>query len=158
MNAEESNKPPERSVRLRDALSILGRMDERRNLSRMAFIFVFLASFCFAVFSFFVISDLILWEGVKETVARTIIALSWILIIPIWILTFLLVLSMLDRMGIRTAARQRLSGLTLSLDELHELRDRLADRAWKHGRIFQRVITDLTTEKTRARSDQPVTD
>ena len=148
MNADASSEHHERSVKLQDALTILGSVDVRRNLSPIAYIFVFLASFCFAVLSFFIISDLILWEGVKETVARSLIALSWILIIPIWILTFLSVLSMLDRIGIRSVAKRRLSDLMLSLGDLNELRDRLVDREWKYSRIFERVITDLTREQT----------
>jgi hypothetical protein len=158
MNADDAYEHDERSVKLHDALSILGSVDGRRNLNSLAYIFVFLFSSSFAVLPFFIISDLILLEGVKETVARSLIALSWVLIIPIWILTFLFVLSMLDRMGIRSAARRRLSGLTLSLDELHQLRDHLVNREWKHGRIFERVLTDLTKEKTRAGSDKPAAD
>ena len=158
MNADDCNEHDERRVKLHDALAILGSVDQRRNLNRMAYILVFFASSCFAVLAFFIISDLLLWEGVKETVARLLIAISWILIIPIWILTFLLVISMLDSMGIRSVARQRLSGLTLSLDELHELRDLLVDREWKHGRIFKSVITDLAKKQTRAGSDKPVAD
>ncbi len=161
MNADDSNEHAERTVKLHDALSILGSLDEHRNLNVLASIFVFFSSSGFAVLAFFVISDLILWEGVKEEVARGLIALSWILIIPIWILTFLFVRSMLEKMGfedLRSVARQHLSGLTLSLDELHELCCLLADREWKHGRIFESVITELANGKTRAGSDKPVAD
>ena len=157
MTEDVSSTHQQRSAKLHDALAILGLVDGRRNLGRAASIGVFFASAGIAVLAFFIISDLLLWPGVKETVARTLIVISWILIIPIWLLTFLFLMLILDRIGIRSDARQRLSGLTLSLDELHELRDRLTDRQWKHGRIFKRVIADLAKEKTKAGSDKPVT-
>ncbi len=157
MNADGPDKHPKPSAKLHDALTVLGRVDGRRNLNRTAIIFVFLFSFCFAVLAFFIISDLLLWQGIEETLARSLIAVSWVLIIPIWVLTFLFVMLILDKLGIRSVARRRLSGLTLDLDELHELRTHLAGRQWRHGRTFERVIADLAKQKARAGSDKPVT-
>lgn len=129
---------------------MLDGIDKHRNLHVIVSILLFFSSFGFAVLSFLVISDLLLWEGVKETVARFLIALSWILTFPIWFLTFLFAMSVLDAMGIkdlRSVARHRLSGLTLSPDELCELRDALAYREWKHRYIFESVVTDLAEGK-----------
>lgn len=146
MNADASHKNAERTANLDDALAILDGLEGHRNLNTATSILLFFSSSGFAVLSFFFISDLVLWEGVKETVAQLLIALSWILIFPIWILAFLFAMSLLDTMGIkdvRAVANHRLSALMLSPRELHELRDLLAHRERKHGHIFESVVTDL---------------
>ena len=78
------------------------------------------------------------------------VSLSWVLIIPIWALVFLLIMSVLGVMGIRdvrSAVRYSLSDLTLSQDQLRDLHKILVSRKWRHGRIFNSVIADLTKEQ-----------
>jgi hypothetical protein len=161
MNADVSNGHAERTVKVRDALSMLDSIDKHCNLHVSASILVFFSSFGFGILSFFVIYNLIIFDGITEFVALMLISISFVLIIPIWVLSFLFTMTMLDTMGIkdlRSITRHRLSGLTLSFDELRELREHLMDREWKHGRIFENVITDLANGRMRAGSDKPVSD
>ncbi len=159
MNADVSNGHAERTVKVHDALSMLDSIDKHRNLHVIAVILVFYFSFGIGILSFFIINNLLIFEGISRFLALGLVSISFVLIFPIWVLSFLFTTIMLDTMGIkdlRSITRYRLSDLTLSLDELHELRHHLVDREWKHGRIFENVITDLANGRTRAGSDKPV--
>lgn len=144
---EESSKHSERSAKLRDAVFLLEGIDSYRNLHVSVAIIFFIISAGSGVRTFFLLSDLSLWGEVSEYVALMITSICFVLIFPVWILTFFFFMFLLDVMGIkdlRTAARSRLSNLTLSLDELNELRDVLASREWRHGHIFKSVVADMT--------------
>ena len=134
----------------RDALFILEDIDKHRNLNTSVAVISFIFSAGFGVLAFlFLINEPVLWEGVSKQVALLLVAISWILIIPIWLLTFLLIISVLDVMGIedvRSVVRYRLSSLKLSHEQLHELQNILASRIWRHGHIFKSVIADLAKE------------
>ena len=137
----------------RDALFILEDIDKYRNLHSSAAIVSFLVSAGFAVLAFFLVNESVLWVGINEQVALLLVSISWVLIFPIWALIFLFMMSALYVMGImdvRSVVRYRLSNLTLSQDQLHELHNILASRNWKHGRIFKSVIADLTKEQLKS--------
>lgn len=142
-----------RRVALHDALSIFEDLDRYRHLRRSVAIVIFLVSAGFGVHAFFLISESVLWVGVDEQVAYLLVSLSLILIFPIMAVIFLVFMSALDAMGVRdlrAAVRYRLSKLSLSQDQLLELRDVLASRHWRHGRMFNSIIADLTTERRTA--------
>jgi hypothetical protein len=142
-------QPPSR----RDALVILEDMEKYRNLHSSVAVVSFFVSAGFGVLAFFLITESALWAGVAKPVALLIVAVSWVLIFPIWALIFLFIMSGLGAMGIRdvgSAVRYSLSNLTLSQDRLHELHRILASRNWRHGRIFKSVIADLTEEKLQS--------
>ena len=147
VSIENSIEQSRGAAKLRDALLILEDVDRNQNLHPAVAIISFVVSIGFSVRAFFFISELVLWEGINEFVALMMVSMSWVLIFPILIFTFLLILTVLRKMGIRdlrSLARYRLSNLALSLDELHELRDALASREWRHGHIFKDVVADLT--------------
>jgi len=152
MNASELHSVAGQPSSLSDAITALEALDRRRNLSVAAAIFLFFAASGVAVLSFFIISDLLLWAGVDELVARFLIALAWIAIFPVWILAFLAAMWLLDAVGIadmRAVAMHRLSALALGPGELDELHRAVANRQWQHGRIYERVIADLAHAPTR---------
>jgi hypothetical protein len=133
-----------------DALFILEDIDKYRNLHSSLAIISFFTSAGLAVLAFFLINESILCVGINEQVALLLVSISWVLIFPIWALIFLFMMSVLYVMGImdvRSVVRYRFSNLTLSRDQLHELHNILASRSWRHGRIFKRVIADLTKER-----------
>ena len=83
-------------------------------------------------------------------VAAALIAISWVLIFPIWALAFLVIMSVLYAAGIRdlrAVARSSLSGLDLSRAQLRDLQDAVASRTWRHGRLFKSIVADLTRER-----------
>ena len=140
--------PPRR----RDPLAILTGMDRYWNLHKSVAIACFFLSAALAVLAFFLINDLVLWMGVSKQVAAAFVALSWVLIFPIWALAFLLVMTVLYAVGIRdlrAIATTSLSSLALSRAQLRDLQDGLASRTWRHGRLFKRVVADLATERMR---------
>ena len=157
---EDSNEPSGRTGRLADAISALESLDECRNLHRGAAIFFFFVSAGIAVGAFFLIVDLfllindvVLTVKVSEYVASGILILSWMLIIPMWIVAFLLIFFLLDAVGIkdlRAATTSSLSDSRLNADELRDLRGVLTSRSWKHGGIFENAVADLTGEPENA--------
>jgi hypothetical protein len=151
---EDSTKSSGRTGKLAYAISVLESMDKCRNLHRGAAIFLFFVSAGIAVGAFFLIVDLfllinnvVLTVKISEYVASGILILSWMLIIPMWMVAFLLIFFLLDAVGIkdlRAATTSSLSSSRLNADELHELSGVLASRSWRHGRIFKNVVVDLT--------------
>jgi hypothetical protein len=142
-------KPPSR----RDALFILEDMDKYRNLHTGVAVVSFFVSAGFGVLAFFLITESVLWVGANKQAAMLLVSVSWVLIFPIWALTFLFIMALLGVMGIRdvrSVVRYSLLNLTLSQDQLHELHRILASRNWRHGRIFKSVIADLTKEQLGA--------
>jgi hypothetical protein len=134
----------------RDALFILEDIDKYRNLHPSVAVISFFVSAGFGVLAFFLINESVLWVGINEQAALLVVSISWVLIFPVWALIFLFIMSVLDVMGImdvRSVVRYRLSNLTLSQDQLHELHNILASRNWRHGHIFKSVIADLTKEQ-----------
>jgi hypothetical protein len=153
MNTEDANGRNGRRVALRDALSIFEDLDRYRNLRRGVAIVVFLVSAGCGVRAFFLLNESVLWAGIHEQLAYLLVCLAWVLLFPIMALVFLLIMSVLDAMGIkdlRAAVRYRLSNLSLSQDQLLELRDVLASRPWRHGRMFRKIISDLMIERQSA--------
>jgi len=138
--------PPDR----RDALSVLEDMDRCRNLNAGVAIASFFVAAGIGMLAFFEINDALLWAGISNQVAFLLISLSWALIFPIWALVFLMILFVLGAMGIkdvRAVLRQRLAARSLGRDQLRELRAIVASRRWRHRRIFERVLADLTRER-----------
>lgn len=147
---EDANNKTGRTVMLRDALYVLEDLEKYRNLHPSVAVLLFFVSAGISVLAFFLMNDSVLWVGIDEQVALLLVAMSWVLIFPIWVLSFLVIMLVLDALRIkdvRTIARRRLSKLTLSQDELHELHDILASRNWRHGHIFTSVIGDLTEKQ-----------
>ncbi|MCP4319125.1 MAG: hypothetical protein GY789_24825 [Hyphomicrobiales bacterium] len=136
-----------------DARSILEDVDRYRNLSTGVAIVSFFVSAGCGVVAFFIILDSALWAGVTEQGALFLVAISWVLIFPIWVLMFLFIRSVLDVLGIkdvRSVFRDRLKNLTLSREQVRELHDIVASRPWRHGPVFESVIADLTSERSES--------
>lgn len=157
---ENLNENFGRTDKLQDAIFILEDIDKCRNVHPGAAVFFFFASAGVSVTAFFsiydlflLINDAVLNVKVSEHVALTIISLAWIMIFPMWVLAFLLIFSVLGAMGftdVQSVTKYRLSNLELGFDELHELHAVLASRNWKHGRIFESVVADLTDEPSES--------
>lgn len=135
-----------------DALSVLERIDGYRNLHTGVAVLCFFVSAGFGVLAFFLATELALWFGVSKHAALLVVSVSWVLIFPVWVLVYLIVLSLLGALGIRdlrAAVRHRLSDLTLSPDQLRDLQGALVSRPWRHGRIFKRAIAELSEQQAR---------
>jgi len=138
---------PKSESKLRDALMVFEELSRHRNLNSSVAIFFFVVSGGLSIRAFFLIIDLPVWGTVGGDVAAGMVSLSWGLIFPIWILTFLGIMSALHALGIddlRAVARSYLSKLRLGTRDLRKLRDLLAARNLRHGRLFLSAITDLT--------------
>ena len=138
---------------LHRAQGVLEDMDQFGDLNRGLAIISFIFSGGVGVYAFFLMVDLATWLNVDEFMSLMLISAGWIVLFVAWVLTFLLIVSLFEAMGVRdlrSVAKKSLSDLTLSLDELRELRDVVATRSWKHGYIFERVVDNLTTERSRS--------
>jgi hypothetical protein len=150
MAIEHPENHSDRKLNLQEALFVLEGIDRERNLPNSVAIICFVISAIIGIRAFFLMSDLSLWGEVSEFVALMIASISWVLIFPIWILIFAFIMVLFNAMGLRylrSVARNRLTKLTLTHDELNRLRDALGSRNWKHGKIIESVVADLATEK-----------
>ena len=153
MNGNNANGASARSENLRQALFALEEIDGYGNLNRGLAIFSFVFSGCVGVFAFLRMVDLSTWLYVREFMSVMLISIGWIVLFVVWVLTFLLIVVLFEAMGIRdlrSVAGSSLSRLTLSRDELRELRDALTTRNWKHGHIFERAVDRLTRERSQS--------
>lgn len=146
MGADNSDGQGEGNGNLHNALSVFAELDRHRHLGAGIYILVFFAASALAVLAFFRLIDLFVWDGLTEEVSRFLFAMASVLIIPICMLSFLAALAALDALGfkdVRSAAGQRLARLNLGPDDVHDLRRLLAQRQWRHRRIFESVVADL---------------
>lgn len=135
------------SEKLDVAVAALDSIDTQRNLSLGIIIIVFFLSFSAGIASFFVFIDLLLWEGINDFIAAFLASASWVLIFPVWIITFLLVMATLQRLGftaLGNAAQNQLSDLAFTPSELDRLSAVLESKNYKHAAIFQKAINALT--------------
>jgi len=148
-----SNDASSRSENLRRALFALEEIDGYGNLNHGLAISCFVISGSAGVYAFFRMVDLAAWLNVSEFMSLTLISAGWIVLFLVWVLAFLLIVMLCEALGIqdlRSVAGNSLSPLTLSHDELRELRGLLATRTWKHGSIFERVVDKLARERSRS--------
>lgn len=142
----DGNKAARRPDKLRDALHTLHEMDRYNNWYEILSIFSFFISAWIGVRAFFIMSDLIIGDGMSDRGALLATSLSWMMLFLVWIVVFLGILFLLNAVGVkdlRSIARDRLSALILSLDELLELRNILTSRNWKNGPVFRSVVAGL---------------
>jgi len=147
MKMKRSSGQSEPRSKLRDALVVFEELNRHRNLNSCVAIFFFVVSGGSGLRAFFFLIDLSLWGDVGGDVAAGMVSLSWGLIFPIWILTFLGIMSVLHALGVddlRAVARTYLSKLRLGSRELRELGNILASRNLRHGHLFMSAITDIT--------------
>lgn len=136
--------------KLREALDIFEELDCHRNLHSAVAIFLFVASAGVGIRAFFMMSDIAAWLELGEFEMLAMISLSWLIIFVVWILAFLLILTLLETMGVRdlrSVTKNRLSSMALERDALLELQKLMAGQNWKHETIFRSVISDLTENK-----------
>ncbi len=135
-----NDKDPSAGVETIDyALSVLKDIDDDKNLHKGAAVLVFVASGTMGVFVFFLTLDLTKWLELDVVEPWMQISLPYVLIIVVWIFSFLLIQSALYSMGFRdlaSVAKDRLSGLNLSSDELVQLRRDVEVQEHKHKNIF----------------------
>ncbi|MDH3690853.1 MAG: hypothetical protein OEU36_15505 [Gammaproteobacteria bacterium] len=128
------------------ALSVLKDTDNYKNLHKGTAVLVFVASATLGVFAFFLTLDLTKWLELDVIEPWMQISIPYALSFVVWIFAFFSILSALYLMGVRdlgSVARDRLSSLNLSLDELDQLRRDVEVKEFKHKNIFEGVITDL---------------
>ena len=146
MMAQSSMMPGGPGDRIRSALDLLDEIDHHRHLHRGAAIAAFFVAAMVGVWGFFVLHDLPLWGEVSEFVAAAIVAISWIMIFPIWIFSFMLIMWALGQMGLedlQAMARRRLLRLGLAEDDLGALRRRVDAAHFRHANQFKSAIRDL---------------
>ena len=128
------------------ALSVLKDIDNYKNLHRSAAVFVFVASAAIGVLSLFLTLDLTKWLDLDIAEPWMQISIPYFLSFLVWILSFFLIMTALDRFGVKdlgSVARERLSSLNLSPEELDELHHDVEANGFKHKSIFENVITDV---------------
>ena len=128
------------------ALSVFKDIDNYRNLNKGAAVLVFVASATLGVFAFFLTLDLTKWLELDVVEPWMQISIPYTLTFVVWIFAFFSILSALYTKGVRnlgSVARDRLSNLNLSLDELGQLRRDVEVKEFKHKNVFEGVITDL---------------
>lgn len=128
------------------ALQLIDELGEIRNVPRSAAIAVFVISGAMGVYGFFLINDLALWDGISTYTAASIISISWVLIFPMWILSFLVIMTALDFIGfkdVRALAKNNLTKMDLSQRELQKLDEVLIAGEWNHGDILKGVVGEL---------------
>jgi hypothetical protein len=130
-----------------NAIRALEDIDSRHNLYASLLVLSFLVSCAMGIWAFFILSDISLWgDDIGEFAARAITALSWVMIFPIWIVSFTGFVVILGRLGVTdigSEARSRLTAMALSRDDLVALRDNPRSHTWRHRRIFRTVISEL---------------
>lgn len=140
--------------RLRDAFRIIERLDAQRNLSTGAVAFFFVLSAGAGVYAFFLLLDAVLWQGINDFVASLVVAVSWVLIFPVWLMTFVGILSLLHSRGItdlKAEARTRLSDLALEPGDLRKIQHVLGSHALRHERLFRTVVAELLADERAGR-------
>ncbi len=153
MSNESPNKQLLQTGGLRDVYSVLQEADEYRNVHRGLAIALFIVSAAIGVAGFFLINELALWPGINEYLASLVVTASWVLIFPIWVVTYLIIMFLLGRVGfkdVRAYVRNRLSKLHLNHKELKGLHENLATEDWKYGDLYQSVIDDLVVRRSDA--------
>jgi hypothetical protein len=149
MNGSASSLEP--GNRLNDTYRTIEELDAWRNLPDAVSVFLFFVSGGVAVSAFFLINNLILWPGINEHLATSLVIISWVLIFPIWVLTFLVLQAFLHSVGfkgLKGAAKKKLVDLNLGSDELLEVRDVLASKELRHDSLFKDAITDLIRNRS----------
>jgi hypothetical protein len=146
LRGENPDNGSDRDDNLRDAIFVFEEIDKLKHLHSSIAIICFFVSAGVGVGALFLMIDFVAGLEVSEFVRSGLVSMVWVALIVIWILAFLLILVVLDAMGIkdlRSVARNRLSNLDLGLEQLHELREVVASRNWKHDGVFQSVLADL---------------
>ncbi|MCP4318538.1 MAG: hypothetical protein GY789_21645 [Hyphomicrobiales bacterium] len=134
------------SNRLENAICRVEEIDGYRNLHDAIPVFLFLASGVFATRSFFWLIDFTTWLGFYKLGPVLPSLVSFVLLFVVWVLTFLAFMSLLEWMkfrNIRTFANNRLSNLTLTADEVCELKHFVKSKTWKHDYILKDVVATL---------------
>ena len=140
-----------RGERLQDSYRTIKELDAWRNLSTAASVLLFVVSGAMSIFAFDLLSSLLVWPGMNEHLATSLVIISWVLIFPIWILSFLVLQTSLHCIGFRGlkgATKKELSKLNLGADELFEIRNALASKELRHASLFEDAITDLIRNPT----------
>lgn len=133
-----------KSSGLKAALDHLEMLDGARNLHEAVPIALFVGAGAFSMRSFFWMVDLFTWMGlgqVDEVLPSTI---AFVLTFIVWMLTFLLASTVLQKMkfeNIRSHALSRLVSLDLSRADKEALRVLVHGRAWTHDQILKDVVT-----------------
>ena len=82
----------------------------------------------------------------SEHLATSIVIVSWVLVFPIWVLTYLVLQTFLYGIrfeGLKEAIKKELSSLDLGPDELIEIRKSLASKELRHTSLFEDAISNL---------------
>lgn len=92
---------PERS----DALTRLAELDAYRTPPTGMAILCFFVSAGFAVLAFLLVNEAALAGGLSRPFAMSLVSTTWVLIFPLWALTFLAILSSLSLLGSRISGQ-----------------------------------------------------
>jgi hypothetical protein len=134
--------------KLVDALLIIDTLDTQRNLHRSTPVILFFSSFAIGLWSFFFFFDFVIWDGINNLIASMLASISWVLIFPVWIISFLLLMTALKKLGftdIKSDAVQKIKCLAMNQDELNALSKTLRSRNNKNGDLFQAAVFDLAS-------------
>lgn len=135
--------------KLREALAVLDDADQYCDLHVACIICIFVSSAALSVYLGFHLIELCIWLGIDKLDPLIPAFLSYIMLFVAWVLIFLATLSTLEAIGIRSIrplTQARLLELTLNTDELNGLRDAVANRNWRHSRVFKIVVASLAEE------------
>ena len=128
------------------ALAALDELAAYRHLPQGLAVAVFLSAGAAGVVAFFLLADVVLWDGIDEFVAEGLLGMAWVMVFPIWVVGFVAALVALDGLrmvDVRAAARRRLPRLALGRDDLTALAAALREGNRRHADIFAAVVDEL---------------
>lgn len=135
-----------RTAGLADAVAIVDCVDGYRDLNGAIPVLLFLTAGGVAARSFFWLVDLATWIGLDRLDPVLPSSVSFVLVFLIWALGFLAAVSLLEwlRIGnVGQIAKNRLSALELSADELDELQAYVRSATWRHDRAIKKAVGEL---------------
>ncbi len=137
---------PNGNGKLREALVLLDDADRCRNLSAGLSICIFLGSAALSAFLSFQLMDFLIWLGADRIDPLIPVSSAYIALFVDWALLFGVALWLLNWAGfqsIQHIVQTRLEKLTLTRAELNSLRNAIATGRWRHGKIFNSVLSTL---------------
>ncbi len=135
------------------ALRLLEEIDGHRHLGRVLAILLFFASGGVGLYAALAAIDAAAWLQTGDAGTAMLIPAAWIVLLIVWLLTYLLVMVLLDLAGVRdmrAEVRTGLSELALDAGAMRDLSRAVENRDWKHADLLRSVIDSLRRKQPAA--------
>ncbi len=128
------------------ALRLLEEIDGHHNLGRALAVLLFFASGGVGLYAAMAAIDAASWLQIGDANTPMLIPAAWVVLLIVWLLTYLLVMFVLDLMGVRdmrAEVKTGLSELTLDASDMRDLSRAVEKRDWKHAALLRSAIEAL---------------